>query len=82
MADQLEPIHQAALDGDVSALNGLVQEDGTRLNAQVQGQACVDGWSAQGCTPLILAAYRGRDAVVARLLALGADVRARDFYRS
>lgn len=38
MADQLEPIHQAALDGDVSALNGLVQEDGTRLNAQVQGK--------------------------------------------
>ena len=29
----MEPIHQAAWDGDVAAIDRLVMEDGGRLNA-------------------------------------------------
>lgn len=53
-----------------------MQEDGRRLNAQIQGGGVtVDKWyDVKGCTPLVLAAYKRHDTVVARLLALGADV--------
>ena len=61
----MQPIHRAAWDGDVAALDRLVAEDGELLNALSQVELC---------TPLMLAACRGQDAVVARLLALGADV--------
>lgn len=32
----MEPIHQAAVDGDLAAINRLVEEDGRRLSAQVR----------------------------------------------
>jgi ankyrin repeat protein len=65
----MEPIHQAAYDGDVAAIDRLVAEDGRRLNAQMLNREL---W--RDCPPLMLAAYKGHDAAVARLLALGADV--------
>ena len=75
----MEPIHEAALDGDVAAIDRLVAEDGRRLNAQIQGDfAWLGGRRVAGCTPLMLAAWWGHDAAVARLLALGADVGLKD----
>lgn len=44
MADQLEPIYQAALDGDLASINRLLQEDGGRLNAPVQGHQFFVGY--------------------------------------
>jgi hypothetical protein len=75
----LEPIHCAAYDGALGEINRLVEEDGQRLNALIQGDSIiVGGDSAEGCTPLMLATWQGHDLVVGRLLALGADVGLRD----
>ena len=75
----IEPIHLAAAKGDVDAVQRLIEEDGRRLNAMVKGDgdvfvnfSCVEGWTA-----LSVAAYLGRDAVVKRLLELGADTELR-----
>lgn len=57
----------------MAAIDRLVAEDGGRLNAKIQGKTIIGGLTFTGCTPLMLAAYRGHDAAVARLLALGAD---------
>ena len=70
----MEPIHQAAYDGDAEVVERLVAQDRRRLNAQIQGEAIVGGYDVHRCTTLMLAAGRGHDAVVTRLLALGADV--------
>ena len=51
-------------------MNRLLEEDPRLLNARDDDR----------CTPLIYAACHGHDAVVARLLHLGADVDARDHY--
>ena len=70
----MEPIHQAAWDGDVAAIDRLVAEDGERLNVQIEGNdEEVDDCLVSGCSPLMLAAWKGNDAAVARLVALGAD---------
>lgn len=84
MADPLEPIHRAALGGRLASIYHLISDDGARLNAQVQGGIWIydeGGISTniEGCTPLMLAAYLGHGAVVARLLGLGADKMARGF---
>jgi hypothetical protein len=64
-----QPIHEAAARGDMAEVERLVEEeDGSRLNAQDRG----------GMTPLMWAAEGEQDAVVERLLALGADVGLRD----
>jgi uncharacterized protein len=65
---QVQAIHYAAYVGNLAAVEQLVEEDGRRLNAQ--------DWNRG--TPLMKASVRGHDAVVMRLLALGADVGLRD----
>ena len=49
-------------------VNRLLEEDGGYLNAQARN----------GLSPLIVAALVGRDAVLARLIELGADVDLRE----
>ncbi len=61
-------IHWAAFNGDVAEVNRLLEEDPGLLNAR----------DDKGRTPLMHAALKGHDAVVARLLQLGADLTARD----
>jgi hypothetical protein len=76
---KMEPIHRAAYDGDVAAIDRLVAEDGERLNAQIEADdEQEDGEFVAGCSPLMLAAWKGHDAAVARLLALGADTGLQD----
>ncbi len=66
----MSSIRRAVQHGDLAELDRLLEEDGRRLNTQTD----------YGETPLTCAAMHGRDAVVARLLALGADVGLRDRY--
>ena len=60
-------IHLAVFEGLLDVVNRLLEEDPGLLNAR----------DDHGYTPLMYAALRGHDAVVARLLQLGADVHAR-----
>lgn len=77
----MDPIHLAAYDGDVAAVDRLVAEDGERVNAQLEeyllnaGMPDLEEYGTHGCTSIMFAAFKGHDAVVARLLALGADWR-------
>ena len=73
---QLGPIHRAAYEGNEADVSRLVEEDGRRLDAQIGPRfVYLDSrWDVTGCTPLMLAAGKGCDAVVARLIELGADV--------
>ena len=70
----MAPIHRAAYKGDEGEVSRLVAEDGRRLNAPIQARVYKGGYSLEGCTPLMLAANKGHDTVVARLIKLGADV--------
>ena len=71
----MEPIHQAAYDGNEAEVSRLVQEDGRRLNSQIQDEFQVQGrYAIKDYSPLMLAAWKGRDTMVARLIELGADV--------
>lgn len=65
----MAPIHRAA-DGDMAELNRLLAEDPGHLNAEDGG----------GRTPLMYVAFGGHDAVMERLLALGAGVELADAY--
>jgi len=71
----MDPIHQAAYDGNAAKVARLVQKDGQRLNAGTRGCFCLSGFKV---TPLMYGACMGHDAVVERLLSLGADVDRRD----
>ena len=53
----VEPIHHAALNGDVAAIDRLVAEERRRLNAYIQeDDEEVDDELVTGCYPLTLAA--------------------------
>jgi len=59
-----DPIHDAANSGDVGAVERLLSEDGTRVNARTPA----------GAPPLLGAAIHGQLAVVRILVDKGADV--------
>ena len=63
----------------MAAIDRLVAEDGERLNAQTAVDLRIGDDDFGACTPLMLAAHQGQDAVVAWLLALGADVGLQSF---
>lgn len=69
----MESIHTAARNGDLATLNQLIGDDITRLNLKYQAP-WVHYYSDHGCSPLMFPAMRGHDAVVERLLSLGADM--------
>jgi ankyrin repeat protein len=65
---QADPVCQAARAGDVPQVEQLVRDNAALLDA-------VDGW---GRTPLFWAAWNGHQAVVERLVAMGANVNFED----
>ena len=81
----MEPIHYAARQGNEAEVIRLVQEDPRRLNAPgprwLNGQASTEGAMIPGSTPLMYAVLGKHDAVVARLLQLGADVKLQNVAR-
>lgn len=54
--NQLDPIYQAAYDGDLPSIKQLVGEDGGLLNAQIETYRELDSIPARGTTPLIISA--------------------------
>lgn len=66
---QWTALHYAAFSGHTEVVDHLV-ERGADLNAQ----------STNGSTPLMMAVYEGREAMVKQLLSLGADRRVRNDY--
>jgi hypothetical protein len=66
---QWTALHYAAFSGQAEVVDHLV-ERGADVNAR----------STNGSTPLMMAVYEGREPMVRKLLALGADPRARNDY--
>jgi ankyrin repeat protein len=64
----MAPIYSAASRGELEEITRLVEEDGRQLNAQ----------NENGDTPIMVAAERGKDSVVTRLIALRADMGAKN----
>jgi ankyrin repeat protein len=67
-AEAVVPFFEAVLLGVVAEVGRLLDEDGRLVEARV----------GPGCTPLLLAAGRGRVDVVRLLLERGADIKASD----
>ena len=68
------PIHRAAWEGNAEEVARLMEADPRLLNARVPRS---DSSRDEGHTALIVAAHMGHEAVVERLLALGADTEVR-----
>lgn len=69
-----DPIHDAATWGQVDAIEALAERNPRCLNARVRGeQVYHDDHRAHTFTPIMLAAYAGRDKALAKLLELGAN---------
>ena len=71
----MEPIHQAAYEGNLGEVERLLNEDINRLNLQLQQDTPS---YPKGATALMIAAGEGQSAVVERLLDLGAIVDIKD----
>lgn len=58
--DFMDPIHRAALDGDVAAITALVKEDAERLDmpapdyVEVEHDEPGETFVLDGCTPLMM----------------------------
>lgn len=79
----MQPIHEAAYDGDTYHVRRLVEEDPGRLNLVIEEEHIIPGLfvrkidgpvDVDGCTPLALAAFAGRDETVRLLLEMGAAI--------
>jgi ankyrin repeat protein len=71
-------LHELAGQGNVAALQALLQLGGSKRSAAAAPQPTVDARDESGCTPLHFAADRGQAVAAQLLLAAGADVNARD----
>lgn len=85
--DLIQNVCHAALWGNLEKLNRFLEEDPGRLEQELEGvddqdEWCVDGHVLNGGTLLQVAAIVGEDAIVARLIELGANLDEAIFWAS
>lgn len=68
------PIHFSAFEGWLGEVNRLLARNPEHLDAEVFARLTIGEETVYLATPLMIAGFRGHVPVVARLLALGADV--------
>jgi uncharacterized protein len=74
----LEPIHEAALKGNLAEMERMIAAYGGNPDEQQHCDCLVDYMPTTGCTALMLAAVGGQEKAVKRLLEMGASVTRKD----